>query len=63
MTQVRSMHTATAQAIQPCCLCWLAVWRMWVNDPAAAIEPRTMTGPESAAAAPRRESIRRPAVR
>src|SRR5690606_23944465 len=48
MTQGRSMHTAMAQAIQPVWPCSVAVSRMWVNDPAAAIAASTTTGPESA---------------
>jgi hypothetical protein len=51
MTQVRSMHTATAQAIQPRWPWSVAVSRMWVNDPAAAMAARITTGPESATTA------------
>src|SRR5690606_3177657 len=47
MTQVRSMHTATAQDIQPVWPCSRAVSRMWVNEPAPAMTARTRTGPVS----------------
>lgn len=39
-----------AHAIHPRCPCSVAVSRMWVNDPAAAIPARTTTGAESATA-------------
>ncbi|MBD2895765.1 hypothetical protein amrb99_47040 [Actinomadura sp. RB99] len=50
MTQVRSMQTAMAQAIHPRWPWSVAVSRMWVNDPAAAIPASTTTGPESVTA-------------
>jgi hypothetical protein len=61
MTQVRSVHTATAQDIGPR---WAAVSRVWVNDPAPAMAASAVTGSASATAIRRRAALTsRPAVR